>query len=335
MSSILLDHSPLTPTRPSFARNGTPFLSKSQENILDTAVHTQSVSRPNSRRSSRIFAANLTPAREDSLSAGLSNYNHSLRAESPVTYDSPNLNLKSSRLPLTPARERESIANSWGVSSIGRGFDWTWSEEPAQMDTETGSDNYSENGDQVLPLPVSRSGTLLAIGRSLSSDVVPSIVHIGLQNSIKMTLSLSEGVLVPESQSQSLTQPATPSSLASSVPPSPRYRRRSSQKRFSLVSGRLSYTPPPSPPPDSSMPSRAPKLLRLASTSSFMSVNSAITGPPTPGKVHYAGDRSISEFVIQGDVGQGAYGLVKRGREVMSDGSYGVSRRFLLASLAR
>lgn len=50
-----------------------------------------------------------------------------------------------------------------------------------------------------------------------------------------------------------------------------------------------------------------------------------MTGPPTPGKVHYAGDRSIAEFVIQGDVGQGAYGLVKRGREVMADGSYGVS----------
>jgi hypothetical protein len=83
------------------------------------------------------------------------------------------------------------------------------------------------------------------------------------------------------------------------------------------------------------MPSKAPKLLRLASTSSFMSVNSAVAGPPTPGKVHYAGDRSIAEFVIQGDVGQGAYGLVKRGREVMADGSYGVSRGFLLANPTR
>lgn len=67
----------------------------------------------------------------------------------------------------------------------------------------------------------------------------------------------------------------------------------------------------------------APKLLRLASTSSFMSINSVLVGPPTPGRVQYAGDRSISEFVLQGDVGKGAYGLVKRGREVMADGSYG------------
>ena len=37
------------------------------------------------------------------------------------------------------------------------------------------------------------------------------------------------------------------------------------------------------------------------------------------------GERSISEFVIQGDVGRSAYGLVKRGREVMNNGSYGVS----------
>ena len=57
-----------------------------------------------------------------------------------------------------------------------------------------------------------------------------------------------------------------------------------------------------------------------------MSVNSVVVGPPTPGKVYYAGDRSISEFVLQGDVGRGAYGLVKRGREVMADGSYGVRR---------
>ncbi|KAG8852923.1 hypothetical protein FRB91_005691 [Serendipita sp. 411] len=54
-----------------------------------------------------------------------------------------------------------------------------------------------------------------------------------------------------------------------------------------------------------------------------MSVHSAVAAPPTPGKVHYTGDRSIAEFVIQGDVGRGAYGLVKRGREVMEDGSYG------------
>jgi hypothetical protein len=63
-----------------------------------------------------------------------------------------------------------------------------------------------------------------------------------------------------------------------------------------------------------------------------MSLASTVaTAPSTPAArplADYLGERSISEFVIQGDVGRGAYGLVKRGREVMSDGSYGVSPLF-------
>jgi protein-serine/threonine kinase len=133
-----------------------------------------------------------------------------------------------------------------------------------------------------------------------------------------------------------------PSSAGSTT--SSRFRRRSSQKRISLIAGRISYTPPPSPPlVDTDLDDQehahhdhdhqpSPRLLRLNSTSSFMSLASTVaTAPPTPaagpGTAHagdYLGERSISEFVIQGDVGRGAYGLVKRGREVMSNGSYGV-----------
>ena len=131
-----------------------------------------------------------------------------------------------------------------------------------------------------------------------------------------------------------------PSSAGSTT--SARFRRRSSQKRVSLIAGRVSFTPPPSPPPidadhdhdhDAADEHRSPRLLRLNSTSSFVSLASTVaTAPPTPaagGAVgqggDYIGERSISEFVIQGDVGRGAYGLVKRGREVLSSGSYGVS----------
>ena len=139
-----------------------------------------------------------------------------------------------------------------------------------------------------------------------------------------------------------------PSSAGSTT--SSRFRRRSSQKRISLIAGRVSFTSPPSPPPldgdsdgdasrnghdyaDDPQSHRSPRLLRLNSTSSFISLASTVaTAPPTPAAGgaaaqanDYLGERSISEFVIQGDVGRGAYGLVKRGREVMSNGSYGVS----------
>lgn len=51
------------------------------------------------------------------------------------------------------------------------------------------------------------------------------------------------------------------------------------------------------------------------------------TGPPTPSvdKTPSVGERSISEFVIEGEIGRGAYGLVKRAREMNLDGTLGVS----------
>lgn len=334
MSGVLLDPlpppaSPITPTQVSrpFARS-TPnsFLNKSTDNVLEGAIP-QSVSRPGSRRSSRIFAGGNLSLTPDSINPSPFNYNSGNWVESPIKSESPIA--KNGRTP----KAKDSIGNSWGVSSIGRGWDWTWSEEPASVPLENGDtdndasiDDVEADGenDTVQPLPLTRPSTLAT--RALSLDILPSYVN----KKQKMTLSLAEGLLIPQDRSQPSTRPATPGSM-SSVSESPRYRRRSSQKRFSLIAGRLSYTPPSSPPPDSSTGStKAPMLLRLPSTSSFVSVSSAIAPPPTPGKVHYAGDRSIAEFVIQGDVGRGAYGLVKRGREVLADGSYGVSLVFPL-----
>ena len=54
-----------------------------------------------------------------------------------------------------------------------------------------------------------------------------------------------------------------------------------------------------------------------------------MNGPPdTSEKETFLGGRSISEFVIEGDVGRGAYGLVKRAREMNLDGTMGVSMIF-------
>ena len=98
-------------------------------------------------------------------------------------------------------------------------------------------------------------------------------------------------------------------------------RRRSSQQRVSLVAGRVSIAPvePPSP-----YPTGPQKLVRTNSAASYLSVASS-TGPPTPGeKPRSVADRSIAEFVIEREIGRGAYGLVKRAREMMDDGSLGV-----------
>ncbi|KIP11994.1 hypothetical protein PHLGIDRAFT_27609 [Phlebiopsis gigantea 11061_1 CR5-6] len=76
---------------------------------------------------------------------------------------------------------------------------------------------------------------------------------------------------------------------------------------------------PPSPPPTAPQ-----KLVRANSAASFLSVASS-TGPPTPSadKTPSVGERSISEFVIEGEIGRGAYGLVKRAREMKLDGTLG------------
>jgi protein-serine/threonine kinase len=52
------------------------------------------------------------------------------------------------------------------------------------------------------------------------------------------------------------------------------------------------------------------------------------TRPPTPSSsiiTQTSSERSISEFVIQGEIGRGAYGLVKKAREMKADGRLGVS----------
>lgn len=82
---------------------------------------------------------------------------------------------------------------------------------------------------------------------------------------------------------------------------------------------------PPSPPPATTRsPSiKGPRLPRFGSTSSFVSVQSVST-PPDESRETYLGERSIDEFVIEEEIGRGAYGLVKRAREIQEDGSLGV-----------
>ena len=76
------------------------------------------------------------------------------------------------------------------------------------------------------------------------------------------------------------------------------------------------------PPEDQLSP---PKLQRVGSQSSFLSAMSTRAPTPSAEKESFLGGRSISEFVIEGELGRGAYGLVKRAREMHLDGTEGVS----------
>ena len=77
------------------------------------------------------------------------------------------------------------------------------------------------------------------------------------------------------------------------------------------------------PPPDPDVSS--PKLLRYGSQSSFLSAASAAPPSPSVDRESFLGGRSISEFVIEGELGRGAYGLVKRAREMKENVEMGVS----------
>jgi hypothetical protein len=55
-------------------------------------------------------------------------------------------------------------------------------------------------------------------------------------------------------------------------------------------------------------------------------LSAASTRPPSPTSEgqSFLGGRNISDYEIEGEIGRGAYGLVKRAREVLEDGSLGV-----------
>ena len=196
---------------------------------------------------------------------------------------------------------------SWGVTSIGRGFDWSHEaslvslletpqqgKEEIQTDPDDGHRAAAHGNHTFLDKPVTTKPLLIpSFPPSMDISTAPC-------------------------------RPQTPhiSSLPGS-PSSPRPRRRSSQQRVSLIAGRLSIAPvgPPSPPPMLSE-----NLKRTPSSGSILSTRAP---SPSSEKESFLGGRDISEFFIEGEIGRGAYGLVKRAREIQSDGSLGVSIPYL------
>jgi len=237
-----------------------------------------------------------------------------------------------------------SVGNSWGVTSIGRGFDWRKKEEqdenrPPEPSTLWGES--SEPSNPELERHHLRCHNLVEDKRSPHSSpsmstITPPSSKPPSNFSHEVTIS-SEPLSFSPAPSPTSSRPITPISVASSpgsyrpsLPRSqsssrnsayPRPRRRSSQQRVSLIAGRVSiaYIEPPSPPPKPSA-----HLIRSGSATSLLSVASSARAP-TPGREGpgLPSERSISEFVIENEIGRGAYGLVKRAREMELDGSLG------------
>lgn len=247
-----------------------------------------------------------------------------------------------------------SVGNSWGVTSIGRGFDWNNTD-----DSKISSSSIHQTQDSRLS-PDAQVASKDILGPSLKSRFTRPNPPATLRTStappaIFQTLPISSSpkdgffsgissrspVQSRPSSPRLLSRPTSPHLPASKdaavssnrlplsrtptsprSPQTPRPRRRSSQQRVSLIAGRVSIVQvePPSPPPLGPQ-----KLVRANSAASFLSQASS-AGPPTPDTEYPANpeERSISEFVIEKEIGRGAYGLVKRAREMKEDGSLGV-----------
>jgi protein-serine/threonine kinase len=244
-----------------------------------------------------------------------------------------------------------SVANSWGVTSIGRGFNWA-SEEEEGLNRLSDAQADPKLDDTPLPTqsfirPRSPAYAVAFSASSNSGTLYPaSILTPSTLGSPKPTSRFtSDPLTLSPTQSPSLSsRPLTPTSPSFNspninapsrpvrTPTTPRPRRRSSQQRVSLIAGRLSIAPiePPSPPPVAPQ-----KLIRSGSTPSLLSLDTS-TRPPTPTSsivAQTSSERSISEFVIQGEIGRGAYGLVKKAREMKPDGKLGVSGCHALLAL--
>ncbi|KAG6845804.1 hypothetical protein H0H87_003858 [Tephrocybe sp. NHM501043] len=209
-----------------------------------------------------------------------------------------------------PQYYRAASVGSWGVTSIGRGYDHS-GRAPCPPLEHVSSE----------PAPV------LVRKHQHASPIIRSPT-LTPPTSFSLRMASSSPPLVASPVQSRPASPRPPSSAGSArhhppprSPSSPRPRRRSSRQRVSLIAGRVSIAPL-----EPSSPSLLPQnLCRSSSSGGFLSAQS--TRPPSPStdkdKEAFLGGRSISDFVIEGEIGRGAYGLVKRAREARPDGSTG------------
>ncbi|KIK71053.1 hypothetical protein GYMLUDRAFT_33173 [Collybiopsis luxurians FD-317 M1] len=241
-----------------------------------------------------------------------------------------------SRLNLHRSTSSASSISSWGVTSIGRGFEWDQNDDenskiksapPPKSDKEEYHLAFDLNSDEDEEKPRKASGGSANIMRPVTNvtpiTTTPTLLSAGLT---------SQPFFMSPSQSRStspITHSPSPSSSSPRPPPlsrassTPRPRRRSSQQRVSLVAGRVMIAPRDTPTQPSFEPQFLNGLQRTNSSSSFLSVAASTRAPSPSQQESFLGNRNISEFEIECEIGRGAYGLVKRAREKQLDGSLG------------
>jgi protein-serine/threonine kinase len=256
------------------------------------------------------------------------------------SFENDDWNVQPSRL------YRTASVGSWGVTSIGRGFAWDENETENRLVPVDGGPPHKADP-PALTAPASRS----LFFDSSSDDPLPRKPSLATKTQdVAKVMRLVTNVTPPARPAPSpllspglttepncySTSPATsrsPSPIVSprpfrrsssvmqspATPSTPRPRRRSSQQRISLVAGRVMIAPIQQP----DEPSIIPKNLSRADSSSSLLSLATSTRPPSRNE-SFLGDRSISDFQIDGELGRGAYGLVKRAREIKPDGSFGV-----------
>lgn len=193
---------------------------------------------------------------------------------------------------LFPKSYRATSVGSWEVTSMGRGFDWTQSDNSMQ-------------GNQAEDLPH-----------------IPAARAPKFQSNVQKSPNVASSPLL-SCLPLSLPSPVNSSrSLPSHSPSSPRPRCRSSQQRVSLFAGRVSIAPVEI---SSTPPMLLPSLKPTNSSESLINVLASIRASSPVKERSFLSEKSISEYVIQSEIGRGAYGIVKRGREIYGDGSLGVS----------
>ncbi|KAG0708906.1 kinase-like protein [Suillus ampliporus] len=239
-----------------------------------------------------------------------------------------------------------SVGNSWGVTSIGRGFDWSVKDDD-KVEVKSQPQCPLEKKPPIISqdLPKREDSKPTIVTRP---SLLFSPVSVRLLSQTQITPPSHEPVIISPSAatpnltdspiSDSPSRPLSRSSLCSITPLQPnmseahrpplsrsptlsRPRRRSSQQRVSLIAGRVMIAPiePPSPPP------MMPRILHRSGSTGSLLCSDASTGPPTPAPeaTSLPDVKTISDFFIEGEIGRGAYGLVKRAREYKTDGSLG------------
>ncbi|KAF9531966.1 kinase-like domain-containing protein [Crepidotus variabilis] len=206
----------------------------------------------------------------------------------------------------TPRLYRAASVGSWGVTSIGRGFDWDQPEEPDNAEEER-----KVLEDTVDPLTTS-THVRKHHHAFAESPAILSKLHIMTSPTQSQD---AIAVQIPHRSNTPLITPLTRS------PSSPRPRRRSSQQRVSLVAGKVLIAPID---PAEAPPVLSENLRRTPSSRSFLSQAESVKAPSQSAEPEsFLGGRNISEYLIEGEIGRGAYGLVKRAREFRNDGSLG------------